>query len=139
MYIYFLFFSFYSLISSAFPLAKALLYQPKQIQNWSRPLKRAYSLLKTPQLAALEDLHVHPLSPLDHLNGLLSRRSLSLVRSVLRSPWYDISERTKRQYTRKARQVISVALDDIAPQESENLWQALTSAQSKNGDDNVDK
>lgn len=62
-----------------------------------------------------------PPFPLGQLNGLLSRRSLSLVRSVLRSPWNDISERIKRQYTRKARQVISVALDDIAPQESENL------------------
>lgn len=78
-------------------------------------------------------------TPLDHLNGLLSSRSLSPVRSVLRMPWDDISERTKRQYTRKAKQVISVALDEIAPQESESLWQALTSAQSKHDDDNVDK
>ena len=56
---------------------------------------------------------------------------------MLRSPWNDISERTKRQHTRKAKQLISVMLEEIAPQEPERLWQTLTSARSMN-DDNVD-
>ena len=107
--------------------------QPPLVQNWTF-LEGAYSLLKAPRLAILEDPRLHLF---DHLNGLLSSRSLSPVRSVLRSPWNDISERTKRQHTRKAKQLISVMLEEIAPQEPERLWQTLTSARSMN-DDNVD-
>lgn len=66
------------------------------------------------------------LTPLDHLNSLLTSRSVSPVRCVLRSPWDESSERTKREHTRKARQAISVILDEIAPNDANRLWQAVT-------------
>ena len=82
------------------------------------------------------------MKPLDHLNNLLIRRDISPVRCVLRSPWNETSERTKREHTRKAKQALSVVLGEIAPNEVNGLWKALTSSSCRNNgrnDESVDE
>ena len=82
------------------------------------------------------------LKPIDHLNNLLISRDISPVRCVLRSPWNETSERTKREHTRKAKQALSVVLGEIAPNEVNGLWKALTSSSCRNNgrnDESVDE
>ena len=66
------------------------------------------------------------------LNQFLASRDVSPVRSSLTIPWDKAAERTKRYYTRKAQQIVSVALEEIAPESSEML---LTALKSKSKDD----
>ena len=61
------------------------------------------------------------------LNQFLASRDVSPVRNSLTIPWDKAAERTKRYYTRKAQQVVSVALEEIAPESSEMLLTALKS------------
>ena len=61
------------------------------------------------------------------LNQFLAFRDVSPIRNSLTIPWDEAAERTKRYYTRKAQQVVSVALEEIAPQSSEMLLTALKS------------
>lgn len=90
----------------------------------------------------LSDYSHEKLKPLDHLNNLLTSRDVSSVRCILRSPWNETSERTKREHRRKARQALSVVLGEIAPNEGDSLWQALISsskANSERNDESVDE
>ena len=82
----------------------------------------------------LSDYPHEKLKPLHHLNNLLISRDISPVRSVLRSPWNETSERTKREHTRKAKQALSVVLGEIAPNEEDGLWRALTSSSCRNNE-----
>ena len=43
------------------------------------------------------------------------------------SQWEDASERTRRRHVRKARQAITAALDEIAPNQLRHLWKAIVS------------
>ena len=43
------------------------------------------------------------------------------------SHWEDASERTRRRHVRKARQAITAALDEIAPNQLHHLWKAIVS------------
>ena len=90
----------------------------------------------------LSDYSHEKLKPLDHLNNLLISRDISPVRCVLRSPWNETSERTKREHTRKAKQALSVVLGEIAPNEEDGLWKALTCSSCRNNgrnDESVDE
>ena len=40
------------------------------------------------------------------------------------------SERTKRPHTRKAKQAVDVVLDEVAPNQSNQLWQSLVTSKS---------
>ena len=59
------------------------------------------------------------------LNQFLASRDVSPIRNSLTIPWDEAAEQTKRYYTRKAQQVVSVALEEIAPQSFEMLLTAL--------------
>ena len=63
--------------------------------------------------------------PREKLNEFLISRDISPVRHSLETPWAETSERTKRFYTRKARQAVHACLDEIAPGESETLLSSL--------------
>jgi len=54
-------------------------------------------------------------TPLEHLNNFLTSRSISPIRTTLRTPWDEASERTKNRHMRKARQALSAVLDEVAP------------------------
>ena len=46
-------------------------------------------------------------SPRDKLNEFLALRDISPIRHSLGTPWEEASDRTKRFYTRKARQAVN--------------------------------
>ena len=70
----------------------------------------------------------------DHLNNLLISRDISPVRCVLRSLWNETSERTKQQHTHKTKQALSVVLGEIAPNDEDGLWRALTSSSCRSNE-----
>ena len=102
------------------------------------PMGSLFSPSETLQGSNLSDYSHEKLKtrPLDHLNNLLTSRDVSPVRCVLRSPWDETSEQTKRQHMRKARQALSVVLAEIAPNEGDSLWQALISSSKANSECN---
>ena len=75
-------------------------------------------------------------TPRDKLNLFLASRDISPIRSSLSSSWDKVSERTRRHYTRKAKQVVFAALEEIAPENSEVLFSAVKTAATE--DANVD-
>ena len=67
------------------------------------------------------------------LNLFLASRDVSPIHNSLTIPWDKAAERTKRYYTRKAQQVVSAALEEIAPESSEMLSTALKSKSKDDG------
>lgn len=59
------------------------------------------------------------------LNDFLVNRDVSPVRYTLCVPWDNAHERTKRRYTRKARQSVREVLEVIAPGQSDKLLAAV--------------
>ncbi|XP_078367668.1 uncharacterized protein LOC144651598 [Oculina patagonica] len=59
------------------------------------------------------------------LNDFLVNRDVSPVQYTLCVPWDNVHERTKRRYTRKARQSVRKVLKVIAPGQSEKLLAAV--------------
>lgn len=66
-------------------------------------------------------------TPREILNEFLAARELSPIRHPLSSPWNEISDRTKRLHMRKARQVSTSCLEEIAPGQSAILLENLSS------------
>lgn len=66
-----------------------------------------------------------PDQSLDKLNEFLAYRDVSPVRHKLSAPWDDAHERTKRRYTRKAKESVREVLEVIAPGQSDKLWAAV--------------
>ena len=64
-------------------------------------------------------------SPREKLNEFLASRDISPIRHSLDKPWIEASERTKRHYTRKARQTVIACSNEIAPEDSEMLLSSL--------------
>lgn len=64
-------------------------------------------------------------SPREKLNDFLASRDISPIRHSLDKPWIEASERTKRHYTRKARQTVIACSNEIAPEDSEKLLSSL--------------
>ncbi|KAK3727221.1 hypothetical protein QZH41_020358 [Actinostola sp. cb2023] len=60
-------------------------------------------------------------TPKEKLNAFLASRDTSPIRRTLSTPWDEASGRTKRYYARKARQVVTVCLEEIAPEQSDML------------------
>ena len=75
-------------------------------------------------------------TPREKLNSFLASRDISPIRYSMITPWNETSERTKRFHTRKARQVVMAALEEIAPQSAEMLLSAMGS--SKEDCDDID-
>ena len=63
--------------------------------------------------------------PLKKLNDFLASRDVSPVRHKLSVPWESANERTKRRYSRKAKQIVQEVLEVIAPGQSEKLLATL--------------
>ena len=61
----------------------------------------------------------------DKLNEFLSSRDISPIRSKLNTAWHVTKERTKRHYVRKARQAVHAVIEEIAPKDTDSLWEAL--------------
>ena len=70
-------------------------------------------------------------SPRDKLNEFLASRDISPIRHSLGTPWQEASDRTKRFYTRKARQAVNACLNEIAPDESEMLLTLIVKFKSE--------
>lgn len=68
--------------------------------------------------------------PLEKLNSFLESRDISPVRYPMKTQWEEASERIKRRNTRKAKQAVDAVLDELAPNQSDQLWQALVSSKS---------
>lgn len=64
------------------------------------------------------------------LNAFLACRDVSPIRYHLKKPWNSAADRTQRYHTRKARQVVTAALEEIAPQDAENLWNSLVKSKT---------
>ena len=62
---------------------------------------------------------------LKKLNDFLAYRDVSPVRHKLSVPWDSAHERTKRRYSRKAKQSVCQVLEVIAPGQSDKLWSVL--------------
>jgi len=101
-------------------------------------LETPYSTYKPSEQSLLSETEDDCKAPTgkDLLNTFLHARDISLVRHQLKVPWHEASDRTKRRYTRKAREVAVAALEEIAPQSPEEL---LCSIQTSNKDnDQID-
>ena len=70
-------------------------------------------------------------SPRDKPNEFLASRDISPIRHSLGTPWEEASDRTKRFYTRKARQAVSACLNEIALDESEMLLTSVVKFKSE--------
>ena len=68
--------------------------------------------------------------PLEKLNSFLESRDISPVRHPMKTQWEEASERTKRRHTRKAKQAVDAVLDEVAPNQSDQLWQSLATSKS---------
>ena len=84
-------------------------------------------------------------SPLAKMNEFLGSKDVSPVRHPVSIPWNEASERTQRRHLRKARQAVSAVLDEVAPNQPEQLWHSLVpslnlqfSSGSESEDDDVD-
>ena len=75
-----------------------------------------------PELSQMESPNV---TPRESLNAFLVSRDVSPMRMVMKSSWHAVADRTKRHYLRKARQVIHATLEEIAPENSEELLRAM--------------
>ena len=77
-----------------------------------------------------DESHKPSSSSRQKLNAFLASRDVSPVRNQLKKPWNSAAERTQRYHTRKARQVVTAALEEIAPQDAENLWNSLVKSKT---------
>ena len=73
----------------------------------------------------------HHESPREKLNEFLASRDISPIRHSMRTPWEEASERTKRLYTREAREAVNACLNEIAPDDSEMLLTSLMKCKSE--------
>ena len=64
----------------------------------------------------------------DKLNEFLTSRDISPIRSKLNTAWHLTKERTRRHYTRKARQAVHAVIEEIAPEDVNSLWETLMSS-----------
>ena len=72
--------------------------------------------------------------PLEMLNTFLETRDISPVRFPLTTQWEEASERTRRRHLRKANQAVDAVLEEVAPNQSGQLWKSLVA--SKSSDEN---
>ena len=68
--------------------------------------------------------------PLEKLNSFLESMDISPLRHPMKTQWEEASERTKRHHTRKGKQAVDAVLDEVAPNQSGQLWQSLVTSES---------
>ena len=64
------------------------------------------------------------------MNAFLQSRDISPVRSQLKTPWEGASKRTRRRYVRKSSQAVAAVLEEVAPNQSGQLWHSLVQSKS---------
>ena len=93
-------------------------------RSWKKKRKMKYLILESnfyePSFAEEKTV-----TSREKLNKFLISKDISPIRHSLETPWAEASERTKRLYTRKVRQVVNVCLDDIVPGETETVLSSL--------------
>ena len=72
-----------------------------------------------------DETHKPSTSSRKKLNEFLACRDVSPICYHLKKPWNLVADRKQRYHTCKARQVVTAALEEIAPQDTENLWNSL--------------
>lgn len=82
--------------------------------------------------------HSDPAIAKDLLNNFLKARDVSPIRNQLTTPWEEASQRTERRYSRKAKQVVLAALEEIAPESPKVLLNVIQTS-SDEEDYYVDK
>ena len=97
------------------------LYQPPRLPEPSTSHPRVQRTLTSHQLAPEKK----------KLKEFLACRDVSPIRYHLEKSWNLGADRTQRYHTRKARQEVTAALEEIAPQGTENLWNSLLLVKSK--------
>ena len=63
--------------------------------------------------------------PVEKLNSYLASRDISPIRHTLTIPWEEASERTKRLYVHKGREIVHTCLEEIAPGGSSAILDCL--------------
>ena len=48
----------------------------------------------------------------------------------MKTQWEEASEQTKPCHTRKAKQAVDAVLDELAPNQSDQLWESLVTSKS---------
>ena len=61
-------------------------------------------------------------------NEFLACRDVSPIPYHMTKPWNSAGDSTQRYHTRKAKQVVTAALEEIAPQDVEHLWNSLVAS-----------
>ncbi|XP_015753959.1 PREDICTED: uncharacterized protein LOC107333644 [Acropora digitifera] len=74
----------------------------------------------------------------DKFNSFLASRDISPIRSTMVIPWDTAGDRTKRQYIRKAMQLVFATLEEIAPSSPEMLFKAIEESLKKGEADDMD-
>ncbi|XP_071947533.1 uncharacterized protein [Antedon mediterranea] len=77
-------------------------------------------------------------TPREKLNAFLNSRDVSPIRYPLSAPLEQVSDRTKRFHMRKACQVVSMCLEEIAPGQSTTLLEGLSSDKTTEADERTD-
>ena len=72
-----------------------------------------------------EDPLTSECKPLEKLNTFLEIGDVSSVRYPMKIQWEDASKRTRHHHIRKANQVVDAVLDEVAPNQSDQLWKSL--------------
>ena len=100
----------------------------------STPSSFPYLELQTPATSiyspneANEDVK-QECKPLEMRNTFLETRDISPVRFPLTTQWEEAaSERTRRRHLRKANQAVDAVLEEVAPNQSGQLWKSLVAS-----------
>ena len=62
---------------------------------------------------------------LEKMNDFLRSKDISPVRYPLKIPWEEASERARRRHIRKTQKAVEAVLEEVAPNQSSQLWQSI--------------
>lgn len=112
-------------------------FNPISVSPVSQPPKSVMSNVETPSsvyqpsegfTTPSGDVFETRSTPKERPNSFLASRDVSPIRYSMITPWDEAVERTKWFHTRKARQVVIAALEEIAPHSADVLLNALQSS-----------
>ena len=99
-------------------------------RGWKKKRKMKYLILES-NLYEPSFAEEKTVTSREKLNKFLISKDISPIRHSLETPWAEASERTKRLYTRKVRQVVNACLDDIVTGETETVLSSLVKLELK--------
>lgn len=99
---------------------------PSSTPVYTFVLETPCSMYKPPESLVKSDNEATPLdTSKEKLNEFLSSRDISPIRPNLNTALHFTKERTKCHYVREAHQAIHAVIDEIAPKDTDSLWEAL--------------